>query len=96
MTILRRLLTTFKDKDKPDVRQGAVYKIKCCNCQATYIGETGGNLSTRLTGYKRATRIGDVNSHNAEHEQPKHQVDWDFTKWITYSTDYYHWITLES
>ena len=33
---LRRLLTNVKDKDKPEDRQGAVYKIKCCNCQASY------------------------------------------------------------
>ena len=30
-------------------RQGAVYKLKCCDCRASYIGETGRNLSTRLT-----------------------------------------------
>ena len=50
ITSLRRLLTNVKDKDKPEDRQGAVYKIKCCDCQASYIGETGRNLSTRLTG----------------------------------------------
>ena len=55
-----------KDKDKPEDRQGAVYKIKCCDCQASYIGETGRNLSTRLTEHKRATRNGDVNNHIAE------------------------------
>ena len=46
ITTLRRLLTNVKDKDKPEDRQGAVNKIKCCDCQACYIGETGRNLST--------------------------------------------------
>ena len=41
ITTLLRLLTNVKDKDKPEDRQGAVYKIKCCDCQASYIGETG-------------------------------------------------------
>ena len=41
ITTLRRLLTNVKDKDKPEDRQGAVYKIKCCDCQASYIRETG-------------------------------------------------------
>ena len=41
------LHTNVKDKDKLENRQEAVLKIKCCNCQATYIGETGRNLSTQ-------------------------------------------------
>ena len=90
VTILRRLLTNVKDKDKPEDRQGAVYKIKCCDCQASYIGETGRNLSTRLTEHKRATRNGDVNNHIAEHHfKTKHQTC------ITYSTDHYQRLTLE-
>ncbi|CAH3165725.1 unnamed protein product, partial [Porites lobata] len=32
ITTLRRPLTNVKDKDKPEDRQGAVYKIKCCDC----------------------------------------------------------------
>ena len=97
ITTLRRLLTNVKDKDKLEDRQGAVYKIKCCNCQASYIGETGRNLSTRLTEHKRATRNGDVNNHIAEHHlQTKHQIDWDSATCITYSTDYYQRLTLES
>ena len=43
ITTLRQLLTNVKDKDEPKDRQGAVYKIKCCDCQATYIGEIGRN-----------------------------------------------------
>ena len=93
-TTLWRLLTNVKDKDKPEDRQGVVYKIKCC--QASYIGETGRNLSTRLTDYKRATRNSDVNNHIAEHHlQMKHQIDWDSVTCITYYIDYYQRLTLE-
>ena len=53
---LRRLLTDVKGKDKPEDRPGAVYKIHCSDCHATYIGETGRNLTTRLTEHKRATK----------------------------------------
>ena len=67
MTILRRLLTNVKDKDKPEDRQGAVYKIKCCDCKTTYIGETGRNLSTPPTEHKRATKNDNVNNHIAQH-----------------------------
>ena len=48
---------------QPEDSQGAVYKIKCCTCQATYITENGRNLSSRLTEHKQATRNGDVKSH---------------------------------
>ena len=67
ITTLRQLLMNVKDKDEPSDRRGAVYKIKCCNCQATYIGETGRNLNVRLTEHKQATRNGDINNHIAEH-----------------------------
>ena len=97
ITTLRGLLTNVKDKDKPEGRQGAVNKIKCCDCQASYIDETGRNLSTRLTKHNRAMRNGHVNNHIAEnHLQTKHQIDWDSATCITYSTDYYRRLTLES
>ena len=98
ITTLRQLLTNVKDKDEPSDRRGAVYKIKCFDCQATYIGETGRNLNVRLTEHKRATRNGDINNHIAEHNQLKtnHRIDWDSAECVTYSTDYYQRITLES
>ena len=97
VTTLRRLLPNVKDKDKPKDRQGAVYKIKCCDCQAFYIGETGRNLSTRLAEHKRATRNGDVNNQIAEHHsKTKHQIDLDSATCITSSTDYCQRLTLES
>ena len=72
------LMSRTKTKRRTDIVQGAVCKIKCCDCQATYIGETGRSFSTRLTEHKRATRNDDVNNHIAEHHlQAKHQIDWD-------------------
>ena len=80
------LHTNAKDKDKPEDRQEAILKIKCCDCQATYIGETRRNRSTRLTERKRATRNGDVNNYIADHHlQTKHQIDWDSATCIRYS-----------
>ena len=66
--------TNVKDKDRLEDRQGAVlYETKCCDCQATYISETGRNLSTWLIEHKQVTRNGDVNNHIAEHHiQVKH------------------------
>ena len=36
-TTLRQLITNVKDKDEPNDRQGAVYKIKCCDCHAGHL-----------------------------------------------------------
>ena len=97
MFTLRRLLTNAKDKDEPEDRLGAVYKIKCSDCQATYIGETGRNLTMRLNEHKRATKKSDVNNNIAEHHlKTSHTIDWDSATCLTYSTDYYERITLES
>ena len=32
------------DKGKPEDRQGAVYKIKCCDCQGSYIAKPAETL----------------------------------------------------
>ena len=51
----------------------------------------------RLTEHKRATSNVDINNHIAEHHlQIIHQIDWEFATCITYSTDYYQRLTLES
>ena len=92
ITTLRKLLTNVKYKNQPN-RQGAVYKIKFCDCQATYIGETGRNLNTKVTEHRR----GDINNNIAEHHlQTDHRIDWDAATCVTYSTNYYQQIVLES
>ena len=74
-----------------------MYKISCSDCRASYIGETGRNLTTRLTEHKRAKREGDVNNHIAEHYRlTNHTIDWDSAQCLTYSTNYFQRLTLES
>ena len=89
--------TAKKKQQQQQQQQKTDYKIKCCDCQATYIGETGRNLNTRLTEHKRATRNGDLNNNIAEHHlQTNHRIDWDSAECVIYSTDYYQRLTLES
>ena len=45
-TTLRQLLTNDKDQDEPRKRQGPVNRINCSDWHASYIGETGRNLTT--------------------------------------------------
>ena len=97
ITTLRHLLTNVKDMDEPNNRPGAVYKIKCSDWQASYIGKTGRNLKTRLTEHKRATRNGDVNNHIVEHHRlTNHTIDWDSAQFVTNITNYFQRLTLES
>ena len=46
---------------------------------------------------KWATRKGDVNNHIAEHHRlTNHTIDWDSAQCLTYSTNYFQRLTLES
>ena len=92
-TTLRHLLTNVKERDTPNNIQGAVYKIKCFDCQASCIGETGKNLDARLTEHKRATRNGDGDDHIAVHHQQTN-IDWDSAQCLTYSTNYFQRLSL--
>ena len=56
--------------------------------KATYIGETGRNLSARLTEHKHLREL--VTSTITEHHlETKDQLHWDSALCITYSIDYY-------
>ena len=71
--------------------------INYSDCQASYTGETGRNLTTRLTEHKRTTRKGDVNNHIAEHHRlTNHTIDWDSAQCLTCSANYFQRLTLES
>ena len=95
ITTLRQVLTNIKDKEQPNERQGAVYKINCSDCRASYIGETCRNLNIRITEHKRATKKQDKTNHIAENDRlTKQNIDWDSAQFITYSTNYRQQVTL--
>ena len=97
ITTLRRLLTNFKDKDKPEGREEVVYKIKCCDCLVNFIGETCRNHSSwpLITSERQEKVTSTIILLNTGHLQKKHQIDWDSATYITYSTYYYQRITLK-
>ena len=47
-TTLRDVLTKVKDPSPINSRAGAVYKIPCAECPASYVGETGRTLECRI------------------------------------------------
>jgi len=99
MITLRRLLTNVRDKDELRDRPGALYKIKCSDCQATtdsLTGQTGTNVTSRLHEHRRATKKGNLNNIAEQRLKTSHIIDWDSATCLTYSTDYYQRITQES
>ena len=47
---------------KTSPNQSAVYKINCSDCHASHIGETGRNLTTRLTEHKQSQIVTTTNT----------------------------------
>ena len=83
------LLTNVKDKGKPKDRQGAVYKIKCCDCQATYIGETGQTLALDWPSKneRREMVTSTITSPNTMYRRNLKSTGIRSATCITYSTD---------
>ena len=94
---LRHLLTNVKDKDDPKDRQGTVYRIRCNDCNGTYIGETGRMLTTRLGEHQTATDKEDLTNNIAQHHRKTgHDINWDSATCLTHSTDKDQRLALES
>ena len=94
---LRHLLTNVKDKDDPKDRQGTVYRIRCNDCNGTYIGETGRTLTMRLGEHQNATDKEDLTYNIAQHHRKTgHDINWDSATCLTHSTDKDQRLTLES
>lgn len=81
-TTLRRLLVHVKDPVPMEMTTGVVYQIGCQDCAATYVGQTGRSLSTRIKEHKSAlTNAHPDRSAVAEHAMDTgHSIDWKNTQ----------------
>ena len=81
----------------PKDRQGTVYRIRCNDCNGTYIGETGRTLTTRRGEHQTATDKEDSTNNIAQHHRKTgHGINWDSATFLTHSTDKDQRLTLES
>ena len=70
---LRRILSHPKDRIPDDDKSSIVYKINCRDCDASYVGETGRALKTRMSEYRMAVEKMDFSAsalaqHAWEHD----------------------------
>ena len=80
---LRRIFSHPKDRIPDDDKSSIVYKVNCCDCDASYIGETGRPLETRMSEDCRAVEKMDFSTsalHVWEHD---HHIDWTSTCVLT-------------
>ena len=96
---LKDILPKAKDLLEKSSRPGVVYQIPCRDCAGIYIGETGRAYKTRLAEHKRNLRLAnlaqvDDNNFNKKTALVKHiitkdhRVDWDYSKILTFETDF--------
>ena len=76
-TTPRDVLTKVKDPSPINSPAGAVYKIPCAECPASYVGETGRTLECRIKEHKRSIANEDTRNNIAVHHMStKHQMNW--------------------
>ena len=83
VTLVRKYVTTLTE---PDNRQGAVYKIKCTDCQASYIlVRLAATLTRDSLNTNEPWEMVMLIYRNAVHHQVKnHNIDWDSAQRLTY------------
>ena len=75
---LRRVLSYLKDHISDD-KSSVTYKINCRDYDASYVGETGRALKTRMSEHCRAVDFSAsaIAQHALEHD---HHIDWTSTR----------------
>jgi hypothetical protein len=97
ISTLRQILTKVKDRDNPNDRVGAVYKIECNDCEATYIGETGRSFNTRQGEHQKAVQKQDNRNNIAMHyTKTGHSINWDSGKCLSFCANRKQRLVLES
>ena len=72
----------------PEGQCGVIYKISCTSCNATYIGETGRRLCTRVAEDRKSVEMSDRKSAISDHVLGNgHTIDWDSATIIAHDKD---------
>lgn len=79
---MNNLIKTYKDSLKNINKCNIIYKIDCKNCDASYVGQTGRQLQTRVKEHRNHIRWNSTNrsvitDHRLEYN---HDFDWDGVK----------------
>ena len=76
---LRKILSRPKDTIPTTMKSGVVYHISCQDCAASYIGQTGRNLSQHITEYRRAVKKMDTffSAMSVHVCQTGHSINWE-------------------
>lgn len=69
---LRRFITVGKDRLHIGAKSNIVYKINCADCNASYVGQTGRLLNTRIREHKK-NHISVI----ANYKSLNHDFNWD-------------------
>ena len=72
---LKRILSHPKDHILNDDKSNVVYKVNCCDYDASYVGEKKWALRTRVSGYCRVVKKMDLCSSTACMGEQPHQLD---------------------
>lgn len=81
---LAKILSNNKPTENPLEKSG-IYKIKCKNCEAHYIGLTTRNITTRFKEHKNNRPKSALGTHLIEH---KHDTDLNHTQLLHHSNNF--------
>ena len=81
VSTLRQMLSHPKDPIPTMKKSGVVYRIPCADCDKSYVGQTGRNLSLWIKEHKKAVETFNTDtSALAEHVLSKdHHINWEET-----------------
>ena len=91
---LKNILPKAKHSVERSSRPGVVYQISCRDYTGIYIGEAGWAYNTRLAEHKANLAKVDDNNFKTKTALVKHvitkdhRVDWDYSKILTFETDF--------
>jgi len=85
ISTLHNILTKVKDPVDSFDRLGAIYRIPCDECDATYIGETGRSFNTSCQEHQKAVEINDPRNNIGRHRMDTgNNIDWESSKCLSY------------